>query len=256
MPALASPHPTANTTTNGAPAQIATNLQTIASRALSNALKNLRTNNLPDLDEQPNFAPAPETAASGAGTNAFKTPETNGMQDLDDQYKLANGDHVSFRIIEDEEDPKDILVTDTGEIEVPYLGRYPAVGKTCKMLASELKARLEEKYYFQATVLIFVDAKLTPGLVYLVGPVQKPGPLELPRDETLTLSKAILRVGGFMDLADQKHVRVTRDGNGSATNRQVMVVDVYQILNGGKTDKDLVLQPGDLVYIPERLLRF
>ena len=194
--------------------------------------------------------------ASVPSTNASANLGTNQLHDLDDQYKLAIGDHVSFRIIEDEEDPKDLLVTDTGEIEVPYLGRYPVVGKTCKELAAELKVRLEEKYYYQATVMIFVDAKLTPGLVYLVGPVRTPGPLELPRDETLTLSKAILRAGGFADLADEKHVRVTREGKGGAGDHQIFVVDVYKILNQGERDKDMVLEPGDLVYIPERLLRF
>jgi polysaccharide biosynthesis/export protein len=196
--------------------------------------------------------------ASGSAmvTNVTGNLATNQLIDLDDQYKLAIGDHISFRIIEDEEDPKDILVTDTGEIEVPYLGRYPAVGKTCKELAAELKTRLEAKYYYQATVEIFVDSKLTVGLVYLVGPVRTPGPLELPRDETLTLSKAILRAGGFDDLADQKNVRVTREGKNGATDRQVFTVNVYDILNLGKVEKDLVLQPGDLIYVPERLLRF
>jgi polysaccharide export outer membrane protein len=200
--------------------------------------------------------PSLPAVAAVSVTPAPTTPDTNRVSVLDDQYKLALGDHVSFRIIEDEDDPQDLLVTDTGEIEVPYLGRYPVVGKTCKELAAELKKRLEEKYYYHATVLIYVDSKLTPGLVYLVGPVRTPGPLELPRDETLTLSKAILRAGGFADLADQKHVRITREGKGGATDRQVLVVNVYQILNEGKTDQDLVLQPGDLVYIPERLLRF
>jgi polysaccharide export outer membrane protein len=191
-----------------------------------------------------------------SATNVSATLGTNQVASLDDQYKLAIGDHVSFRIIEDEDDPKDLLVTDTGEIEVPYLGRYPVVGKTCKQLAAELKARLEEKYYYQATVMVFVDSKLTPGLVYLVGPVRTPGPMELPRDETLTLSKAILRAGGFADLADEKHVRITREGPGGASDHKIVVVDVYAILNEGQTDKDMVLEPGDLIYIPERMLRF
>ena len=82
------------------------------------------------------------------------------------------------------------------------------------------------------------------------------GPLEFPRDETLTLSKAILRAGGFLDLADQKHVRVTRDGKDGAKDRQSFVVDVSRILNKGETDKDVVLEPGDLIFIPERLIRF
>jgi len=215
----------------------------------------------PGLPAQTNNLPGPaatnlQAALAVPATNALENLETNRMIKLDDLYKLAIGDHLSFRIIEDQDDPKDLLVTDSGEIEVPWLGRYSAVGKTCKEVATELKARLEEKYYYHATVVISVDAKLTRGLVYLVGPLRSPGPLELPKDETLTLSKAILRAGGFMDLADQKHVRVTRDGKSGVSDRQVFIVNVYQILNQGETDKDMILQPGDLIYVPERLLRF
>lgn len=226
----------------------------LAPRALGaqpDRLRNANTNGSPR-----NAANNIQAAKPVSGTNAVQNLETNRMNDLDDQYKLAIGDHLTFRIIEDEEDPKSILVTDAGEIEVPYLGRYPVVGKTCKQLAAELKARLEEKYYYQATVIISVDAMLTRGIVYLVGAVRSPGPLEIPRDETLTLSKAILRAGGFADMADQKHVRITHDVKNGASARQALVVNVYQILNQGETDKDPVLKPGDLVYIPERLLRF
>lgn len=196
-------------------------------------------------------------AAIDATTNDVNDIDTNRMNDLDDKYKLAVGDHLSFQILEDEDDPQTLPVTDSGEIDVPYIGRCSVVGKTCKELAGEIKIALEKKYYKQATVIISVDAMITKGIVYLVGPVRAPGPLEIPRDETLTLSKAILRAGGFIDEeADEKHVRVTRDGKDGATDRQSFVVDVYRILNKGETEKDMVLQPGDLIYVPERLLRF
>jgi hypothetical protein len=70
------------------------------------------------------------------------------------------------------------------------------------------------------------------------------------------LSKAIMRAGGFSDFADRKNVRVVRKaGPGDAGNR-TFVVDVAQILDKGKIDRDLPLEPGDLVLIPERLIRF
>jgi hypothetical protein len=33
-------------------------------------------------------------------------------------------------------------------------------------------------------------------------------------------------------------------------------VDVGQIFDKGRTETDLPLQPGDLIYVPERLIRF
>jgi protein involved in polysaccharide export with SLBB domain len=195
------------------------------------------------------------TNVSLAGTNASQPGATNSMDALDDKHKLAIGDHLSFRIVEDEEDPKPLLVTDSGDLEFPYIGRFPAVDKTCRQLARELKAELEKEYYYHATVIIAVDVMAkNRGRVYLVGPVRMPGPQEIPSDEVFTLSKAILRAGGFTDYADKKNVRVTRKGVDNA--EQILKVNVSEILDKGKTESDLKLEAGDLIVVPERLIRF
>ena len=65
------------------------------------------------------------------------------METLEDKHKLAAGDRVSFRILEDQVDPqepldpKSMVVSDSGELEVPCLGRFPAAGKTCRQLARD-----------------------------------------------------------------------------------------------------------------------
>jgi protein involved in polysaccharide export with SLBB domain len=180
------------------------------------------------------------------------------MDTLDDKYHLAVGDRLSLRIEEDEEDPKALTVADAGDLEVPYIGRFHAENKTCKQLARELKQALEKDYYYQATVILAVDSMTTRSLgkVYLVGPVRVPGAQDIPRDEVLTLSKAIMRAGGFSDFADRHNVKVTRKSGPGEADNKTFVVDVAQILDKGKTDRDLPLEPGDLVIIPERLIRF
>ncbi len=216
------------------------------------------SNQPPTLANQTAINPPPATAISNQPSN------TSSMETLDDKHLLAIGDRLSFRIIEDSEDPKEsldpkpLLVADSGEVEVPYIGRIPAEGKTCRQLAREIKAGLEKEYYYQATVMIAVDAKTTKshGRVYIVGPVRMPGPQEIPNDETLTLSKAIMRAGGFSDYADRQRVKVTRKGSTGAADKQSFVVDVGQIFDKGKMENDLPLEPGDLILVPERLIRF
>jgi protein involved in polysaccharide export with SLBB domain len=204
--------------------------------------------------------PAATSAApvpARTSTNAISPTVTNSMDALDERHPLSIGDRLSFRIVEDEEDPKQLFVTDLGDLEVPYLGRFPAAGRTCKELARALKGELEKEYYFQATVIVAVDLMAkSMGKVYLVGPVRAPGPQDVPSDENLTLSKAILRAGGFSDFADRKNVRVTRKAPGEKGDGRVFVVNVADVLDKGKSEADLPLEPGDLVYIPERLIRF
>jgi protein involved in polysaccharide export with SLBB domain len=192
-----------------------------------------------------------------ASTNVSSAGMTNSMDALDDKHTLAIGDVLSFRIVEDEEEPRPLVVTDSGDLEVPYLGRFPAENRTCKQLARELKAALEKEYYYQATVIVAVNSMArSRGKVYLVGPVRMPGPQELPSDEVLTLSKAILRAGGFTDFADKHNVKITRQESAGKSDKVTLVVDVGQIFDKGKTEKDVALKPGDLIYIPERMVRF
>jgi len=146
--------------------------------------------------------------AQSSASTITTAPLPTAMDALDDKYHLAIGDRLSYRIVEDEEDPKPLFVTDSGDLEIPLLGRVPAVGRTCKELARALKADLEKEYYYNATVIVAVDVMTrTRGKVYLFGAVRVPGPQEIPSDETFTVSKAILRAGGFTDFADKRKVK-------------------------------------------------
>ena len=186
-------------------------------------------------------------------TNSVADGSTNAMDDLDNDYRLAVGDMINFQVVEDEDDAQPIQVTDSGDIQVPYIGRYPAEGKTCKELASQLKTELQKKYYYHATVIISVKSMVSKGVIYLMGEVKAPGPLELPRDDVLTISRAVLRAGGFGDFADEKHVAVTRKGPGG-TN-QVFIVNVKAVLDDNKVQEDRKAEPGDLIYVPAKTFR-
>jgi polysaccharide export outer membrane protein len=178
-----------------------------------------------------------------------------GMDSLDDKHTLAMGDRVSFRIVEDRDDGKPLMVTDTGELEIPNLGRVSAAGKTCRQLAREIKAALEINYYHHATVLIGVDTmSKMRGRVYLVGQIKLPGPQEIASDEVLTIGKSIVRAGGFGDFADRKKVRVFRKGS-NGTNES-LTIDVAQVLEKGRANLDVKLEPDDVIFIPSRLINF
>jgi len=120
----------------------------------------------------PIFSELPPDLRPGAAPVALLPPDskvtlpgtvTNAMTTLDDQHRLAIGDHLTFRIMEDDEAPKRLVVTPSGEVVLPYLGRFPAAGKTCRALAGEVKVRLEKDYYYRATVVITVDLKSKKG---------------------------------------------------------------------------------------------
>jgi polysaccharide biosynthesis/export protein len=178
---------------------------------------------------------------------------TNSMTVLDDKKRLGPNDFVSFRVVEDRDNESQHLrVNDSGELEVPYIGLVPASGRTCKELAYSVKSSLEREYYYHATVIIAVDrvSEKSRGKVYVYGNVKGQGPQEIPADETYTVSKAIIRAGGFGDFADKKKIKLSRK------NGQTVIVNLKRVIEEGHTDEDVVVQPDDQIYVPQRLVNF
>jgi protein involved in polysaccharide export with SLBB domain len=101
-------------------------------------------------------------------------------------------------------------------------------------------------------VILAVDkvSEKSRGKIYVYGAVKGQGPQEIPTDETYTVSKAIIRSGGFGDFADKRKVKVTRK------NGQDVVVDLKRVIEQGHTEDDVVLQPDDQIYVPQRLVNF
>src|ERR1700731_2132247 len=176
---------------------------------------------------------------------------TNSMAVLDDKKKLGPNDFVSFRVVEDRDNESQHLrVNDSGELEVPYVGLVQAAGKSCKELAYTVKASLEREYYFHATVIMAVDhiSEKSRGRIYVYGSVKAQGPQEIPPDESYTVSKAIIRAGGFGDFANKRKVKLTRKGGHD------YIVDLKRVIEEGHTEEDIVLQPDDQIYVPQRLI--
>lgn len=175
----------------------------------------------------------------------------------DGKYRLRVGDKVAFQILEDRELPKTLTVADSGELDLPYIGRIAAVDKTCKQLAEECKLLLEEEYYYRATVILALDsANRLLGRVYVWGQVRNQGAIELAVGDNLTAGKAILRAGGFADFANRKKVRIVRPAGAQGAGKQNMELNMVEVLEGGKPEKDVVLQPDDFVIVPSRLINF
>ena len=205
---------------------------------------------------------APVAAAPSAPSVGNVPPGMLNGYVADATYKLRAGDTVSFQILEDRvwnslDVPKPLIVTDSGELDVPYIGRVMAVDKNCKQLADEIKVALEKDNYQKATVVLSLNvANRLLGKVYIWGQVRSQGALEIQLNENLKAGQAILKAGGFADFANKNKVQVVRGASSANGEKQTFNLDMEQILEKGQTEKDIVLQPGDLIIVPERLINF
>jgi protein involved in polysaccharide export with SLBB domain len=220
----------------------AVTLLAIASFPASSWLYAQESSPLPTIPKAVPAEPQPSTST---------VMRTNSMGVLDDKKRLGSNDFVSFRVVEDrDEESQHLRVNDNGELEVPYIGLVPAQGKTCKDLAYTIKSALEKEYYYHATVILAVDrvSEKSRGKVYVYGSVKGQGPQEIPPDEAYTVSKAVIRAGGFGDFANKRKVKLTRK------NGQDFTVDLKRVIEEGRTDEDVVVQPDDQIYVPQRLI--
>ena len=207
---------------------------------------------------------------------------TTSMDKLDSKRELLIGDVLSFRIIEDEEPVTRIVVTDSGEIDVPYIGLVSAKGKTCKILAGEIKKLLEKDYYHKATVIIGLSynlygsrsistapratvAKNSARLARtqlrakdgftIMGLIAAAGIYEIAEDsgDEFLLSHAVLRAGGLKPFAQDKKVRVIR---GSGEQKETITVNLRDVMKNGKFEKDIPIRRGDVIIIDRRTFNF
>ncbi len=82
---------------------------------------------------------------------------------------------------------------------------------------------------------------------YMIGQVRKPGSYTIPERE-ITLVEAIGMAGGFTRIAARNRTRIIRVEEGV---EKIIQVKVDAITKAGKKIQDVVIQPNDVIVVPE-----
>jgi len=167
--------------------------------------------------------------------------------------KLTAGDTISVEIEEDHDPLLTTIVTDTGEVELNGLGRVYVAGRTTTEAAAFVATYLKQKYYHQATVKIGIRTKAIgagarPFKVVISGKVGRPGPQYFTAANPLKLTEAVI-VAGTTLYSELRKIRLTRGGQSTEYN-------VEKIMKEGRTDLDVSLQDGDVIYVPPKTIVF
>jgi len=84
------------------------------------------------------------------------------------------------------------------------------------------------------------------NMVYVLGEVLHPG--LYPIGEKLTFLEAVSLAGSTTSDASPRYAEVVR---GDLKNPEIIKVNLEQIIRKGEIDKDILLKPGDVVYLPK-----
>ena len=117
-------------------------------------------------------------------------------------------------------------------------------GLTVADLENRLTEMLNKDYLVNPQVSVFIEEYST---VSILGQVKEPGSFEIKGN--LSVVELISLAGGFTKIAATNDVRIMRtDSSGVKNTTKVKVND---IINKGREDEDVQLEPGDIVTVPE-----
>ena len=181
--------------------------------------------------------PAPKPATSGGVKHTV-------------DYVLLPGDLLRVEVFQEPDLLKEVRISQEFTINLPLIGTLNLRSKTLHQTMELVRGLYDKDYVVNPQVNISVKeyAKRT---VDVQGQVGKPGAVEFPPEEGLTLYQAITRAGGFTRLSDRKRVLLTRKTLEGAS--ETITVNVNDIIEG-TTKEEWPLQKDDSVFVPERIL--
>jgi protein involved in polysaccharide export with SLBB domain len=98
-----------------------------------------------------------------------------------------------------------------------------------------------------------INVPRNPNQVFVMNAVQKPGYVAVPEHKKLTLADALLAVGGPVNNAKTKQIAIIRRLPDGETEKRI--VSLQDVQKGNVSVLDIVLAPGDIVYVPETVVK-
>jgi len=172
------------------------------------------------------------------------------------QITLKPGDTLNISVLQDPKFDRSVVVDPNGQIAFPLAGHITAEGLTPQKLERILKARLQRNYKegdIDVTVALANAARpeipeedLKPK-IFVTGEVLRPGPYNVR--QATNLVQAIALAGGLGPYAARRRIQVHR---GSGAEETIFHFDYKAYEAGTDAEKNIPLQAGDVIIVPER----
>lgn len=191
--------------------------------------------------------PKPATSQIPQAEEAAIAAVIQKIESSREDYKISPADLLEITVFQEKDLERRLRVSQNGTISFPLIGTVK-VGGLSLIQAEETLATQLQAYLKSPQVTVFIR-EYGNKKVYVLGEVSKPGSYDLPPESHLTVLEAVSLAGGFTQIASKDRTRVIRttpDGK-SVT----LTVEVSAITHRGEKQKDLPLEPNDVVYVPQ-----
>ena len=168
------------------------------------------------------------------------------LKEINGVYKVGPMDGLGIVVQDNPNLAATVIVRPDGCITFSPLGDVYAEGKTPEELSEELNKGLASRIIdveTTVTVLGFNSKK-----IYVFGEVGTPGPQAFTG--IVTVIDAIANARGVTIRSKRGSVRLVR---GALENQKVFKIDLRKIVREGDANLNLMLQEGDIVYVPKNV---
>lgn len=162
-----------------------------------------------------------------------------------DDYRMGPGDQMVLVLTGEVELAHELEVTREGFIVIPNVGQVFVANLSMAEVRALLRTRLSRSYSgiqrgttsFSASV-----ARLRTNQIYVTGEVMQAGAYQL--SSVATVTNALYAAGGTTTLASLRDVRLQRRSG------ETLSLDLYPYLLLGDASGDVILEQGDVVFVP------
>jgi polysaccharide export outer membrane protein len=172
-------------------------------------------------------------------------------------YKISPTDKISIVVVgEADLNVGGKRVDANGNVNLALVGEVKLAGLSVSHAQTAIENAYRDGRILRNPQVTINIEEYAPRTVSVSGMVKQPGTINLPPETTMTLKDLILKAGGFTETANGSKVRVTRVLPDGTT--RIFTLNIASILKGRDTgnsaDATFVLEPGDIVYVPESII--
>jgi polysaccharide export outer membrane protein len=157
---------------------------------------------------------------------------------------VGAGDMLRITVFRNPDLTTEARVTDQGTITFPLIGDVPVTGLTPQQVASRISDKLRAGRFVVNPEVSVAVAQVNSRQVSVLGNVNKPG--RYPIDAANSKLTDFIAAAGGVAGAGSDTVTVVSVHNGQSVKTDV---DLSRMFREGNLDANLVLQPGDTIFV-------
>jgi len=160
-------------------------------------------------------------------------------------YTLGKEDVIEISVLRHFEVSGEYVINNEGKIQYEFIGDIKIEGLKKDEVKTLLTERLSE-YIISPDVTVIITGYYSK-IVYVVGEVGRPGKVYM-RGDTITVREALVQAGLPLLTGKLTQSRLITPSNTGKAERKT--VNIHKLLYEGDLRENLVMQPGDTLYVP------